>query len=91
MCRQAETQRHQQIADDQQRDQLDPVAARGGETIEPANAIATGEIELRIAPFAVDRKRRGKLIAEGRDRGPPLGVDAAVRCAVVVGGLKRRE
>ena len=30
-----------------------------------SKAIMTGEIDSRIAPFAVDRKRRGKLIAEG--------------------------
>ncbi|MEX0807208.1 MAG: FAD-binding oxidoreductase [Dongiaceae bacterium] len=30
-----------------------------------AKAIVTGEIDPRMAPFAVDRKRRGKLIAEG--------------------------
>ena len=27
--------------------------------------IATGEIVARMAPFAVDRKRRGQLIEEG--------------------------
>ena len=30
-----------------------------------SKAIVTGEIDHRMAPFAVDRKRRGKLIAEG--------------------------
>ncbi|MDZ4737411.1 MAG: FAD-binding oxidoreductase [Rhodospirillaceae bacterium] len=30
-----------------------------------AKAILTGEIDPRMAPFTVDRKRRGKLIAEG--------------------------
>ena len=30
-----------------------------------SKAIVTGEIDPRMAPFAVDRKRRGKLIAEG--------------------------
>jgi sarcosine oxidase, subunit beta len=30
-----------------------------------AKAILTGEIDPRMAPFAVDRKRRGRLIAEG--------------------------
>ncbi len=30
-----------------------------------SKAIVTGEIDARMAPFAVDRKRRGRLIAEG--------------------------
>ncbi len=30
-----------------------------------SKAILTGEIDARMAPFAVDRKRRGRLIAEG--------------------------
>ena len=38
-------------------------APAGGDLL--AKAIATGEIDPRMAPFAVDRKRRGKLIAEG--------------------------
>jgi len=40
---------------------LEPPA--GGDLL--AKAMATGEIDPRMAPFAVDRKRRGKLIAEG--------------------------
>jgi len=38
-------------------------APAGGDLL--AKAMATGEIDPRMAPFAVDRKRRGKLIAEG--------------------------
>jgi sarcosine oxidase subunit beta len=38
-------------------------APAGGDLL--AQAIATGEIDARMAPFAVDRKRRGKLIDEG--------------------------
>ena len=38
-------------------------APAGGDLL--AKAIVSGEIDSRIAPFAVDRKRRGKLIAEG--------------------------
>jgi len=38
-------------------------APAGGDLL--AKAIATGEIDARMAPFAVDRKRRGKLIEEG--------------------------
>jgi len=38
-------------------------APGGGDLL--AKAIVTGEIDTRMAPFAVDRKRRGKLIQEG--------------------------
>lgn len=38
-------------------------APGGGDLL--AKAIVTGEIDSRMAPFAVDRKRRGKLIQEG--------------------------
>lgn len=38
-------------------------APAGGDLL--AKAIATGEIDPRMAPFAVDRKRRSKLISEG--------------------------
>lgn len=38
-------------------------APAGGELL--GKAIATGEIDSRMAVFAVDRKRRGKLISEG--------------------------
>ena len=38
-------------------------APAGGDLL--AKAIANGEIDARMAPFAVDRQRRGKLIAEG--------------------------
>jgi sarcosine oxidase subunit beta len=38
-------------------------APGGGDLL--AKAIVTGEIDTRMAPFAVDRKRRGKLIREG--------------------------
>jgi sarcosine oxidase subunit beta len=38
-------------------------APAGGDLL--AKAIATGEVDARMAPFAVDRKRRGKLIEEG--------------------------
>jgi sarcosine oxidase subunit beta len=38
-------------------------AAGAGDLL--AKAIVTGEIDSRMAPFAVDRKRRGKLIKEG--------------------------
>ena len=37
-------------------------APAGGDLL--AKAIVTGEIDSRMRPFAVDRKRRGKLIAE---------------------------
>jgi sarcosine oxidase, subunit beta len=38
-------------------------APGGGDLL--AKAIVTGEIDERMAPFAVDRKRRGRLIQEG--------------------------
>ncbi len=38
-------------------------APGGGDLL--AKAIVTGEIDDRMAPFAVDRKRRGRLIKEG--------------------------
>jgi len=38
-------------------------APAGGDLL--AKAIATGEVDARMAPFSVDRKRRGKLIEEG--------------------------
>ena len=38
-------------------------APGGGDLL--AKAIVTGEIDERMAPFAVDRKRRGQLIKEG--------------------------
>jgi sarcosine oxidase subunit beta len=38
-------------------------APGGGDLV--AKAIVSGEIDERMAPFAVDRKRRGKLIKEG--------------------------
>jgi heterotetrameric sarcosine oxidase beta subunit len=38
-------------------------APAGGDLL--AKAIVTGQIDDRMAPFAVDRKRRGKLIQEG--------------------------
>ena len=38
-------------------------AAGAGDLL--AKAIVTGEIDTRMVPFAVDRKRRGKLIKEG--------------------------
>jgi sarcosine oxidase subunit beta len=37
-------------------------APAGGDLL--AKAIVTGEIDARMAPFAVDRKRRGRMIAE---------------------------